>query len=294
MKEAIRHISNLIRRYPKLGYVCLCLIPNTRFTINIGEVGPFQIRLRQDRAFWLRHPLSHDRYPMGALELFLREGGEVVYDIGANIGLYTRFAIDKFGASKVVAFEPMSSNRNQLLKNVGLSDFEDRVTVLPFALSNEDGYAKLQVDDVQGQTAALDQVTGGSPAEGRLSMGLSPKTESVETRLLDSVVYEDGLPKPDIIKIDVEGAEKMVLEGAIKTIKCRSPDIILESHGKVEAKKTVSFLLREGYKLSGKMSERFKKKTGNIIGHDDICKIKNKYDAKFIVASKRNINISMI
>jgi FkbM family methyltransferase len=231
---------------------------------------------------------------MGALELFLREGGEVVYDIGANIGLYTRFAIDRFGASKVVAFEPMSSNRNQLLKNVGLSDFEDRVTVLPFALSNEDGYAKLQVDDVQGQTAALDQVTGGSPAEGRLSMGLSPKTESVETRLLDSVVYEDGLPKPDVIKIDVEGAEKMVLDGATKTIKYSSPDIILENHGKVEAKETVSFLLKEGYKLSGKMSERFKKKAGNSIGHNDICKIKNKYDARFIVASKRNINISMI
>ena len=86
----------------------------------------------------------------------------------------------------------------------------------------------------------------------------------------------------------------MVLEGATKTIKYSSPNIILENHGRVEAKETVSFLLKEGYKLSGKMSKRFEKKAGNSIGHNDICKIKNKYDARFTVASKRNINISMI
>ena len=53
-------------------------------------IGLFRIRARRNRSFWLRDPLAQERFPLAALRALVRPG-DVVYDVGANIGLYTRF-----------------------------------------------------------------------------------------------------------------------------------------------------------------------------------------------------------
>ena len=66
-----------------------------------------RIRLRRNRSFWLRDIYSLEWYPVAALQALVRPG-DMVWDIGANIGLYSRLLANKFDAGNVVAFEPMS------------------------------------------------------------------------------------------------------------------------------------------------------------------------------------------
>jgi len=139
--------------------------------------------------------------------------GKVVYDIGAFHGLLTiHYARD---ARAVVAWEPNSRNRRRLMENVKLNRFSN-VMVRPYGLSSKAARAEMSFDPLMPGMATVDSgVAGGS------------EHETIELRTLDGEV---GLEPPDLIKIDVEGFELEVLQGAMKTL-ARGPDLFLEMHG---------------------------------------------------------------
>ncbi len=148
--------------------------------------------------------------------------GAVVYDIGANVGFFTVLAAKLTGpAGRVLAFEPLKENSNVLEHNVQLNNFT-HVTVRDFAVADRDGTAEF--------------LLSGNATFG----GLANSTERVENQVgktdvrvsrLDSVVHHDSLPLPRIIKIDVEGGEAAVLDGAAETIQKARPILIIELHG---------------------------------------------------------------
>jgi FkbM family methyltransferase len=215
------------------------------------------------------------------------EEGFNFYDIGANIGLYTRFAVQRFGAKKVIAFEPMKKNIKQLRRNVGLRGVNSDVRVITCAVSDKNEKVKLQVDDVQSATASLNRVTGGEPAEGRANIGLDAKTETVEARELDYIFAENDLPPPDVLKIDVEGAEMMVLDGAREILSEHQPHLIIETHGPDLARQVLSFLIDEGYSTAARVEGNLQRENEQYrrLGPDDVSLIQWKYDARFIFAS---------
>lgn len=194
-----RNLGLWLRQHPRLGRWSLRLLPDFGVVIQIEPIGKFRIRLRRNRSYWLRDPLALEQFPLGVLQSLLPPGS-VVYDVGANIGLYTRFCVNRFGASKVIAFEPMMENRSQLAQNVELGKIAEQTTILPYALGNVDGELQLQVDDLSSGSAALDVVTGGEAAPGRKQYGFPPKKASVMCRRLDSLMTELALPVPDLIK----------------------------------------------------------------------------------------------
>src|SRR4030095_9043666 len=155
----IQKLSLWVREQPVLGRWALKCLPDCPLTVQIAPIGPFHIRLRRNRSFWLRHPLTHERFPLGALQRLVRPG-VVVYDVGANIGLYARFITSVFGAGRVICFEPMTQNRELLERNLRASNCRERVSLLPYALSDIDGEEDLQVDDMMSGSAVLDRVTG--------------------------------------------------------------------------------------------------------------------------------------
>lgn len=214
----LKTVARYVRRYPRLSRIVLSCIPDWAITIQIDEIGPFQIRLRRNRAFWLRDPIEHEEYPLGVLQSLVRPS-DVVYDVGANIGLYTRFLGQHFEAQHVVAFEPMSSNLKQLRVNVDLGEISSRVTVLPYALSEEEGEFELQMDDFQGATAALDTVADDAPVEGRAEIGLSRK-ERVPGRVLNRSVESYRLQMSQ----GVEAAEMIVVWGDTRIGKIPTSD----------------------------------------------------------------------
>jgi FkbM family methyltransferase len=129
------------------------------------------------------------------------EPSDVLYDVGAHIGFFSCFAANHLRDGTVVSFEPHPPNVTQLRKNLSYNNNEI-VTVQPIALS-----------DSEGQTQFTD-VTGLSSTTSFASEG---KTHSVKQMRGDSLAG-DTIPNPTVVKIDVEGAEPMVIEGMKETL----------------------------------------------------------------------------
>lgn len=285
MLRLIRALAYRLRTRPLAGRLALMLIPDWRWTTRVEGIGPFQIRLRRNRSYWLRKPLESEHFPFSMLRRMVRPG-EVVYDAGANLGLYCRYLVEQLGAGRVVAFEPMSDNRPMLAKNLALGGIEEAVQVLPVALADFDGEADFQVDDMQSSSGSLDQVTGGEPAQGRRNLGLAPLTERVTCRRLDSLVAEQELPLPDLIKIDVEGAEALVLAGASKLLSERGPRLFVELHGIGEIGDVLTLLDRHGYHCRGRVREWIHPSGYGPVDRSLIPHLRDQYDVHFLVAAK--------
>ena len=141
-------------------------------------------------------------------------------------------------AKLVVAWEPNANNRARLNQNLQVNSFSN-VIVRPYGLSSKTMSAEMSFDPLTPGMASLDS---------RLAIG--GQHETIELRTLDD---EQGLPAPDLVKIDVEGFELEVLKGGVRTLS-RHPDLFLEMHGSDPADKQrrvaaiAEFLWASGYR----------------------------------------------
>jgi FkbM family methyltransferase len=139
--------------------------------------------------------------------------GDVLYDIGANVGVYSLVAAkNSRGGARVFSFEPSYMTVASLCANIMLNGLGDRVTPLPLALSDATGMTILSLRDVE-------------PGAGRHTLGPDAPDEGpavyrqpVLMFRLDDLVDSFGLPLPNHIKLDVDGGELAVLEGARQTL----------------------------------------------------------------------------
>jgi FkbM family methyltransferase len=142
---------------------------------------------------------------------FMPIKNDVVVDVGANIGLYTLFASKKVGpAGKVLAFEPDESNLHVLMQNVKLNKCEN-VTVFPFALGSENG-------DKTFYEGIMPTASSFYPKSERLHFKVR-KTKQIHVVTLDSFLSKIGIREVNWIKIDAEGADLDVINGAQVTLK---------------------------------------------------------------------------
>lgn len=283
LPPTLQKASDWLRHQPTLGRWALNCVPDMRVKILIEPIGDFHIRLRRNRSFWLRHPLTHELLPLGALQRLVRPGS-VVYDVGANIGLYARFILQQFGARCVVCFEPMTENRAMLEANIRAGACEQQVQILPWALCDKEGEEDLQVDDMMSGSATLDRVTGGEPANGRKQYGMAALTEKVAVARLDQLVASHHLPPPNVIKVDIEGAEGLMLEGARETLRQHKPDLLIELHGAKVAASVFRTLSGCGYSCFGelKVGDRMEYR---LLDQKTIDGLMDYYDLHFLVAS---------
>lgn len=131
---------------------------------------------------------------VNAAILELTRPGDVVWDVGANVGAYVTSFLERVGdQGHVVAIEPVPSNAAQL----ALLGSRERLTVVEAALATTDGEMSLVVSGESGETS---------------SIGDGPGALHVRVARGDTLL-SDGIPQPQIVKIDVEGFERDVLEG---------------------------------------------------------------------------------
>ncbi len=143
---------------------------------------------------------------------------DVLFDIGAHFGYFTLLAGVKHPQIKVVAFEPHPRVRAELLRNIELNDLHN-VTVRSEALSSENGEAVLSQPAKHAAAASTLAALDDLSVHERLV---------VATRRLDDVLAEIGL-FPAVMKIDVEGWEGHVLQGAQAVLQsAEAPLLILE------------------------------------------------------------------
>ena len=142
----------------------------------------------------------------------VRQGATVI-DVGANVGAYTLLFATWAGSSgRVVAFEPSAASRAGLERHLRLNGLSDRVSVRAEAAA-----------DTTGTVAFRDAGTDG---DNRILPAPDDAARPVPSVSLDDFCASHGLA-PDVIKIDVEGAELAVLRGARQTIAARESKLAL-------------------------------------------------------------------
>jgi len=147
--------------------------------------------------------------------------GMVFFDVGANDGYFTLFAARRLGpAGRVIAVEPSSRERFNLQGNVEANRLTN-VTVVPLALGAASGTASLRL--AKGIHSGHN--TLGNFAHDGVQMH---SFEEVKVEALDTVVGRLGLSRVDVIKIDVEGAEASVIDGARDVLRQMRPTLLLE------------------------------------------------------------------
>lgn len=124
---------------------------------------------------------------------------DVVYDIGANIGTHTCFVGKRLESGLVVAFEPMPTNSARLRLNLSANIPVSRWNIAEIALSDEGGPGSLAIK-------------GHNYGEGKHALSKDGELE-IDVFRGETLIEEGRYPTPDILKIDVEGAELQVLEG---------------------------------------------------------------------------------
>ncbi|HJZ98590.1 MAG TPA: FkbM family methyltransferase [Candidatus Solibacter sp.] len=149
----------------------------------------------------------------------LLKPGMTFIDAGANEGYYTVFAAKRVGSAGIVwAFEPSSRELERLRENLRINQIEAKV--FPCALADAGGTADLAIGESEH---------AGQNTLGRFAYPIAQaRTEPVELRRLDDLVAEFSPARIDILKIDVEGAEWRVLNGARETLRKCSPVILFE------------------------------------------------------------------
>lgn len=130
-------------------------------------------------------------------------------DIGANIGGYALFVAAQAGAgARIIAIEPQPEIFRRLTANIGFNPF-GTVKAMACAVADRDGEVTLFIDgDNQGESS-LKIITAGSRSSVR-----------VPARRLLSILNDEGFERLDAIKLDVEGAEDLILE----TFFARAPE----------------------------------------------------------------------
>lgn len=146
-------------------------------------------------------------------------------DIGANTGFYSLLAA-KASHANVFAFEPSSGPRHYLQKNVALNTLHQKVRVLPQALGNENGVLLFYATK-NTKYKNLRHNLGGVGSLQQVKK--ETEVENVQVVTLDE--FSPSLPDPGIvlIKIDTEGTEHTILQGAANFIAQYKPVIICET-----------------------------------------------------------------
>lgn len=198
------------------------LPPSGVHTIQAG------VRMELDTSEYIDRAIYFETFEVLSTRIIRRYlcPGDVFIDIGANVGYYSLLAKKQVGPSgRVLAFEPNPQTVKRLRRNtainpgleieifdVALSDRTEDVTLYSPPGSHS-GETSLRKQD--GWTAAV--------------------TTTASARRLDDIIPSD-LPRVDCLKIDVEGAECLVLRGAERTIQAFMPSILLEMNERASSK----------------------------------------------------------
>jgi FkbM family methyltransferase len=249
--------SNLRQLYAKLFHIreIKCQRNGVKFLLDLEKDVDYRFYLNE--------------FEQENLNLYLSKisPGSVVFDVGANIGIYSLLASKKTGPTgKVISFEPATWAFHRLKKNIEINGFQN-VTPIQKGVSDESKEMTFNICDDDAYNSL-----------GNAPMQQTKNTVIIQTVSIDAYVAANNLRKIDVIKVDTEGAEYLVFKGAEKTLKTYRPILFFEfnpytapgfAFDKLEA---VRFLESLGYGLYEYINNKLVKienhqiKTYDIIG----------------------------
>lgn len=233
MKSVLKKVYQIIP-FKKQLFIGLKKIwrPSERIFKHLYFNGVIKIKVSDGVDFKMNHygyQLENEIFWVGLTEgwekesiklwIKLCEGSEVIFDIGANTGLYALVAKAISPQAQVYAFEPMSNIFSRLQENARLNNFE--IMAYDKAVSDSDG------------TAAIYPTNTDHVYSVTVNKNLSKPEERVfETRIetirLDTLIKMKGISKIDLMKIDVETHEPEVLKGFSEYLLKFRPTLLIE------------------------------------------------------------------
>ena len=206
--------------YQHLTFKGIFKVPVGNKKIKIFHTGT----ILENQLFWK----GLEGYEPNSLKIWLKlsEMSNIIFDLGANNGIYSLLAKSKNPASTVHAFEPVERIYKLLKKNVSINDFD--ITCHNKAISNTDGMGFFFDDDEEITTSVNVNM---SLSEAASYKGVDEETlHRVETEIitLDTFIKEGNIPKIDLMKIDVELHEPEVFDGFAENLKKFKPVLIIE------------------------------------------------------------------
>lgn len=190
--------------------------------------------------------------------------GDVMIDVGANVGMYTIWAAATRG-TKVFAFEPEAQNYALLNRNIMANGVQDRVKAYCMGLSDRAGLTELHMADMRvgGSNHAVGEALDfkNEPMQAAFRQGCVAAT-------LDALVAGGDIPVPAHIKIDVDGIEPKVVAGAATVL--RDPavrSLMIETNTNVPAHRDmIAALGALGFTTDAAQVDRAMRKDGPFKG----------------------------
>lgn len=150
--------------------------------------------------------------------------GDVVFDVGANVGTSALYFSDIVGAEgQVYSFEPV--HQEALLHTVTVNK-KTNVEVLAYAISEQAGFATFALSD-KGIDARISEFASGQKA---VNIRQTAHEVTVPVITIDQFVEEREIDRIDLIKLDIEGTEEYALRGAVKTLERLRPNLSIASY----------------------------------------------------------------
>lgn len=225
-------INKLIRN---INYVVAPILPSKikiypsgKIKIHFNEVGNIYFKTNQTsfltrELFWK----GPEKFEFTSIFIKLIKKVDIFFDVGTNIGYYSILG-GKFNSNlKVIAFEPSEGAMKYACENVKINDLESIIKVEPIALSNT-----TERLDFYNVTNPKFPTIYNLSGEHNLSAS-KDKINYTKTKadgiMLDQYFDENGLEGVDLIKIDTEGSEYLILEGAQKVLDTYRPIVICET-----------------------------------------------------------------
>ncbi len=137
---------------------------------------------------------------------------DVVLDFGANLGMFTAVAANK--GAKVYAFEPVKSTIKALEKTIAVNNIAENTIIVDKGVSNKTESVFINISEFRSVNSIVMNED-------------STEKEEIQVITLDEFIEETQLKKLDFIKADIEGAERLMLEGAKNTLKKFKPKLAI-------------------------------------------------------------------
>lgn len=194
--------------------------------------------------------------------------GDTLFDIGANIGVFSLYAAMQVSGVRVFSFEPMAANYAKLNENIRLNGLDESITAFPIALNDRDSFASFNVQNIHSAAS------GNQYNSDRDDMGqqFTPVFRQGCIGLtLDTLVYRIGFPVPNHIKIDVDGNDALVIGGGERVLADQAVKTLLmelavgeKVHPQLDqaSRRVMELLKGKGFTLRGSF----------IIGEDESLK----------------------
>ena len=177
----------------------------------------------------------------------------IFWDIGANIGLYSIYAAQKINNIKIYSFEPSTSNLRVLSRNIFLNNLSEKISISQFPLTSKKNVF-LDINEsefIEGWSMNSFGTKKGYDGE---EIKVKQKYKIFGTSI-DNLVENEVIELPNYVKIDVDGIEDLILEGAKKILSnktLKSLSIELNENYEHQYNKIIKMMESFGFKLKQK------------------------------------------